>query len=405
MGVGGPDKTAVEFEGDIHGFVPIALTNTLLNIVTLGFYRFWATTRERKFFWSHTRVIDDTLEWTGTGLELFIGFLLALVLFGAPFLALNFVAQGAILQGQPLIAGIVFLGLYFILFAIVGFAVFRGLRYRLSRTYWHGIHGGSNDNGINYGLTYIWKTIAGALPLGLLVPWSMTSLWKDRWNKMSFGPHKFESEPRWQDLMLRYILCYLLPVVAVVVIAVVAAKSSTGSGPSAMTGVLGLLLVLSLYVILPLLVLAFYAAYTREVVGSLSLSTLKFQFNAKTLDWIILFLGNFGLQILAVVAALILASLFGGLAALGAISSGMAPGQDPSLAMQGIGFGAVFLTILAFIIPLALVAPFVRYRTWAFLIRHMEIGGEINLSELTQSETDNMKQGEGLLDAIDMGAI
>jgi uncharacterized membrane protein YjgN (DUF898 family) len=62
MGIGGPDKTAVEFEGDIHRFLPIALTNTLLNIVTLGFYRFWATTRERKFFWSHTRVIDDTLE-------------------------------------------------------------------------------------------------------------------------------------------------------------------------------------------------------------------------------------------------------------------------------------------------------------------------------------------------------
>jgi uncharacterized membrane protein YjgN (DUF898 family) len=405
MGIGGAEKTAIEFEGDIHGFIPIALTNTLLNIVTLGFYRFWATTRERKFFWGHTRVIDDNLEWTGTGGELFKGFLLALVLLGVPFFILNLVAQGAILQGQPIVAGLVGLFVYLFFFAIVGFAVFRGLRYRLSRTYWHGIHGGSDDNGMNYGLTYIWKTIVGALPLGLLVPWSMTSLWKDRWTKMSFGPHKFESEPRWQDLMLRYVLCYLLPFIVVIVLIVVAGKSVSGSGPTGAAGAFVGLAILSIYVILPILVIAFYAAYAREVIGSLSLSTLKFQFKAKTLDWILMYLGNFGIQLLAFVVAFILAGIFGGLGALAAISAGGAAGQDPSLALQGLGIGTVILTLLAFIIPLALVAPFIRYRTWAFLIRHMEIGGEINLSQLTQSETDNMKQGEGLLDAMDMGAI
>ena len=36
-----------------------------------------------------------------------------------------------------------------------GFARFRALRYRLSRTYWHGIRGGSDDPGWNYGGEYL----------------------------------------------------------------------------------------------------------------------------------------------------------------------------------------------------------------------------------------------------------
>jgi hypothetical protein len=35
----------------------------------------------------------------------------------------------------------------------------------------------------------------------------------------------------------------------------------------------------------------------------------------------------------------------------------------------------------------------------------MEASGEVNLTTLTQSSTSDLKQGEGLLDAFDMGAI
>ena len=63
------------------------------------------------------------------------------------------------------------------------------------------------------------------------------------------------------------------------------------------------------------------------------------------------------------------------------------------------------LILIVIVIPLMLVGPFVRYRNWSFFIRHMEAGGEINLDALTQSPTRELKQGEGLLDAFDMGAI
>lgn len=77
-------ESAFGFDGTWQEFAPIAFTNLLLSIVTLGIYRFWATTRERQYFWSRTRFVDERLEWAGTGMELFIGFLLVLVLFGIP---------------------------------------------------------------------------------------------------------------------------------------------------------------------------------------------------------------------------------------------------------------------------------------------------------------------------------
>ena len=62
-----PEGSAFQFNGNWAAFGKIALTNLLLTVVTLGIYRFWATTRERKYLWSETRFIDDRLEWTGTG--------------------------------------------------------------------------------------------------------------------------------------------------------------------------------------------------------------------------------------------------------------------------------------------------------------------------------------------------
>lgn len=394
MGVGNQDETAFEFRGDWKEFFPIAASNLLLTLVTLGVYRFWATTRERRYLWSRTRFIDDTLEWTGTGKELFLGFLMAIVALFVPVIGLQFLIQALILQGQPVLAGVLGLSFYFIILYLAGFATFRALRYRLSRTHWHGIRGGSEDPGFRYGLSYMWKTLAGALVFGLLIPWSMTSLWADRWNQMSFGPHRFESAPEWSGLMKRYLLLYLVPVAAVI-LAVVAAVSSGGEpgGLGAMVG----LLVLAFYIVLPLLALGYYAAFFREVIGTLSLTTIHFAFSARTKQWFMLFLGNAGLFVLAALAAIIPISALGLFSGL----QDLQPGQDPFAQNPGLIAGMV----LAIIIPMSLVGPFIRYRNWRFFIRNLEATGVIDLDLLTQSQTKVGSHGEGLFDALDMGAM
>src|SRR4051812_23245560 len=91
---------AFEFDGNWREFAPIAFTNLLLTVVTLGVYTFWARTRERRYLWSRTRFIDDRLEWTGTGLELFIGYVMAFFLFILPLGLIQFAIQALAIRGQ-----------------------------------------------------------------------------------------------------------------------------------------------------------------------------------------------------------------------------------------------------------------------------------------------------------------
>lgn len=350
-------SSAFQFYGNWGDFLKIAIVNLFLTIITLGIYRFWATTREREYLWSQTQFIDEKLEWTGKGMELFIGAVMVGILLVLPITILQFVAQGAIMQDSPGLAIAIIFGLFLFIYYLIGLAYFRALRYRLGRTYWRGIRGGSDEPGFKYGISYIWKNILGIIPIYLLVPWSMISLWNERWNHMSFGAHKFQSNAQWQDLMKRYLLFYLVPFLAVIAgiyVSVNTAISDSGlpEGNRTIFGGLALILIL-FYITLPIVALMFYSKYFRVAVSGLRLHNLEFDFKARSLDWIILFVGN----VLLVVLTL------------------------------GIGY---------IMIP---------YRNWKFFITHMEAYGEVNLDDLTQSTTERSKHGEGLLDAFDVGAI
>lgn len=357
------DTRAFGFEGTWREFAPIAFTNLLLIIVTLGIYRFWATTRTRKYLWSRTRFIDERLEWTGTPIELLIGFLIVLVLFGIPLFFINFGMQAMVLQGQAALAGTLGVLAFSAIFYLYGVARLRMLRYRLSRTWWHGIRGGSDTKGWAYGWSYVWRSILGWMSLGLLVPWSMTSLWNDRWNAMSFGSHSFHSAAMPGQIFRRFLLFYLLPFILFIAILIAGfmgggmlmtiGQMDPQTGPTPAFVLFAFVLVILIYGLIGLVALAFYAKFFRVAIGSLTLHTLEFDFNARTKDWVKLILG------------------------------------DIALVIGTLGIGYMFLS----------------YRHWKFFITHLDAGGEISLSALTQSTTAAPGQGEGLADAFDMGAI
>ncbi|CAN5367840.1 YjgN family protein [soil metagenome] len=356
-------SSAFRFEGRWQDYAPIAFTNLLLTILTLGVYRFWASTRSRRYLWGHTQFIDEPLEWAGTPIELLIGFALAALLFGLPFLFLQFGVQALALQGHPGMAGLLGFAAFLFLVYLAGVARFRTLRYRLSRTFWHGIRGGSDAQGLAYGLSWFWKSAAAVVTAYLLVPWSMMSLWNERWRQMSFGSHHFRSEGRATPIYPLFLLFYLAPVLFVIAVvavgfAVVGAffnfdlKQSSGA-IAAIVIVAIILAVAGIYIVLGLFALVFYAAFLREAIGHLSLGDVDFQFDATTKDWLKLIFGDIGLVLVT------------------------------------LGIGMIFL----------------EYRHWKFFITHLEATGEVSLSSLGQSTTRTPSQGEGLFDAFDIGAI
>jgi hypothetical protein len=112
-------------------------------------------------------------------------------------------------------------------------------------------------------------------------------------------------------------------------------------------------------------------------------------------------LGDAALWLGMALVAVFLASLI--LVPMGLFSGLSAPVAGvPNPAFQAAVSIGFFVT---FVLPLALIGPFLRYRHWKFFISHMQAFGDINLAELTQSETKASKHGEGLLDAFDVGAI
>lgn len=401
-----PQDSAFEFNGNWAAFGKIALTNLLLTIVTLGIYRFWATARERRYLWSETRFIDDRLEWTGTGMELLIGFVMVLLLLVLPLFVIQFVQQALLLQGQTAAAGGLTLLLFLVIFYITGLAQFRGLRYRLSRTYWHGIRGGSDDQGVGYGWSYIWKNFVGYMVFGLMIPWSLMTLWNERWNKMSFGPHKFDAIGDHSDTFKRYLLFYLLPVLLFaggIIFGIIVAASGGNAAPIGPAQSFGLALafVLFFYLGLGLVALFFYAKFFRVAIDGLSLQKLDFGFSAKTKDWFILLLGDAGLWLLA--ALFVALPLAVAAVSVGLINNFKLP--DAGATPTEVYLAFLIPMIFIIIVPFSLVGPFIRYRHWKFFITYLQCYGEINLDELTQSETEISKHGEGLLDAFDVGAI
>ncbi|WP_379553262.1 YjgN family protein [Qipengyuania sp. DGS5-3] len=356
----GQADSAFAFEGTWQEFAPIAFTNLLLTIVTLGIYRFWATTRERQYLWSRSRFVDENLEWAGTGKELFFGFLIVAVVLLLPFSIITLITQGAIFRGYEGLAALITLTMFIVIFYFTGVARYRALRYRLSRTRWRGIRGGSDDQGFTFGLSYMWKNMAGYFTAGLLTPWAMVSLWNERWSKMSFGPHKFEAYAESGEVLLRFLLFYLAPFLIFVaggIAALLGAGAGYGLGgeEGAMAGgMFGIFIgLLVFYLLIGLIAVAFYSKFYEVVVGGTQWKDLHFEFTASTKDWLILFLGDFALVIFT------------------------------------LGVGYIFLS----------------YRHWKFFMTHMEAGGEIVLDELTQSQTSDSQTGEGLLDAFDVGAI
>jgi uncharacterized membrane protein YjgN (DUF898 family) len=351
----GEDR-AIRFTGNWREYLPIAITNALLIICTLGIYRFWAAARQRRYLWSRTHLIDDSLEWTGTGKEMFLGFLIVIAVLAPFFLFIQFLFPALIAHGKADAAfGLIFLfeiGLIY----LGGFARFRALRYRLSRTYWHGIRGGSDDPGWNYGGEYLGRIALSFMSMFIVYPWAATRLWNSRWNAMSFGPLQFRANLNAEGLKRYWALLYAVPFFAIIVAAVGGISllgNSRGHLEQWRMITLAVIVIGFFYIAIPLLTLNFFAAYYRKAADATKLGDLEFRFDATTLQWLGLFLGNLGLAIVT------------------------------------LGFGITYW----------------GYRNWAFMVRHLHVYGVVDVADLTQSTTHAPREAEGFADAFDVGAI
>lgn len=191
---------SLEYRGSGLPLAFLMLKNFVLTFVTFGIYWPWARTAMRRYYWSETYFMGDRAAYTGTGRELFMGWLglIAVVLGGV---------------GVYMIVGLVLPKIIMAIFAqlIYGLAVtyasYGGRRYRLSRTVWRQIHFGvdrKDGDMREYLKLSMWGWFLITITLGLYYPYYKSNTRKFLTEKSRFGNRYFSYSGTGGKLMRVY---------------------------------------------------------------------------------------------------------------------------------------------------------------------------------------------------------
>ncbi len=210
-----PSSPPVEFSGERREFFRLVARGAGLELITVGFYRFWLATDIRRHLWSNTSVDGDAAEYTGRGKELLIGFLFALAILVPIYLA-YFIVGLEIERFKAFASFPLFL--FFYLFG--QFAIYRARRYRLTRTVWRGVRFWMNGSGWAYAA---WAALWGLLmfpTLGLILPWREAALERYKMRHCYYGDLQGSFEGSGWDFFKRgwwlWLLAIVLPVMLLI---------------------------------------------------------------------------------------------------------------------------------------------------------------------------------------------
>lgn len=141
----GSGSTIEYAEGGTWPLIRRHLLNVVLMILTLGLYRFWAITKMRQILWRRIHLAGQPLEYTGTGLEIFLGFLrvflIVLLPLGIIYMLIELMVERSGPASNLNTLEIVSFGYAMVILMLVEMGRFLSWRYRISRTRWRGIRG------------------------------------------------------------------------------------------------------------------------------------------------------------------------------------------------------------------------------------------------------------------------
>ncbi|WP_298570843.1 DUF898 family protein [uncultured Aliiroseovarius sp.] len=185
-----PAVLTISYSGGKGPMLWLALKTGVLTVLTLGFYRFWAKTRLRRYYWSAIRPGGIPLEYVGDPLEKLLGFLVAVVFMAFYIGIMNLLLMYfsfALLQGSVAAYFLSFVGLAPIIF----FAQYRARRYILARTRWRGIRFGLDPGAWGFSWRSIVHWLLALVTLGLT--WPLTTLWLEKYKagRTYYGDQRF----------------------------------------------------------------------------------------------------------------------------------------------------------------------------------------------------------------------
>jgi uncharacterized membrane protein YjgN (DUF898 family) len=166
-----PGTGTARFVGNERTYWRLMARGAVLLLCTLGIYRFWLATDQRRFLWANTEIAGDAIEYTGTARELLIGFLIAIAVLLPIYAGFFLAAMDLGFIGR--MSGV----LAFILLALFGhFAIYRARRYRLTRTVFRGVRLHQTGSAWLYAVYSMGWLAVTLLTAGLAYPWAQATL-------------------------------------------------------------------------------------------------------------------------------------------------------------------------------------------------------------------------------------
>lgn len=372
QGPGSGTPISIEYI-DKPGLLRTALINALLFVVTLSLYRFWAKTNVRRHIWGCVHVNGEPLEYTGRGLELFLGALIVFGVFFLPVIVIIMVLQLALGPEHPLIVVFnLFLFLFFLLFW--GMALYRARRYQLSRTLWRGIRGALVGSSWTYSLLYFASGLLSGMTLGWSTPAMNLNLQERMTGDMRIGTMPFRFKGRAGPLYGPYAVCWVISLVAIILLAgalgfgifgvfgdslrtLFDRPDSQDGPPNPMLVALVFFGIFAGFMVFGALYSMIWAFYTaREMAIFATYTTLdraRFRLDATGSSLIGLVLGN----------------------------------------------------LLLVIFTLGIATPFAQQRLVRYFCTRLSVHGTVDVDQIMQSREAVGRTGEGLADAFDVGGI
>lgn len=195
----------------------VVLGHGLVTLCTLGIWRFWQVTAQRRSIWAHTKLAGEPFEYRGAGIEMFIGAAIVAVVLGALMLASQ-MALGWLGLSAPLgleydlpLAGLpLTLASLALVPPLIEYARFRARRYRLRRTRWRGIRFDMRGGGL--GLVLRWALWTPVVIATLGLAWPFLSAARERYmtNRSFWGDEPFFFRGSAWRLMPHWALLWLM---------------------------------------------------------------------------------------------------------------------------------------------------------------------------------------------------
>lgn len=194
----------LHFHGQGGKLFSIFLVNMILTVLTLGIYYPWARVAVMRYMYQETELDGSRFMFHGTGKELFLGFIKALLIFGS--LNLLFIL---LLSTEDLILTIIgFLMFYSSMMTLIPIAIHGAASYRLSRTSWRGIHFGYRGSRSELMRRFHLDALLTLVTLGIYSAWLTVHVRRYVLGHMRFGNVEFRYTARGSEYLILHLKGY-----------------------------------------------------------------------------------------------------------------------------------------------------------------------------------------------------